>query len=369
MKIKLPKLKLALFGDLHLTDRLPYTLAGDPYRKDALILFMHKAFETIVKKKVDLVITAGDICHETVLDSDSLDLLICFCELSRISEVPNIVVSGNHDSDRSNSILKFLKRFDEEHGTFYYSDSPTTHFFDYPDIPKMQVVSIPHMRDKLFLKEAKAGMERKSIRRKNGLYNILVGHQGIKGAMHGTMKGIHGINQEDIKKLSPGYDLMVFGHYHMFQVVGDNGLYTGPIQQTRIDERDINPGFSILTLPSRKLVFLENIHSPRFKIIEDYKIKREDIVGNIVKPIIDTENKTEEENLSFLKAVLSHDPYYLIRPKIKKKFQVKKLKLEPSLSKTDALRKTVSKLNIPESKKSEHEKDVLEFYERVGSTV
>jgi len=369
MTEKLLNLRAALFGDLHLTDRLPYTPIDDTFRKDALILFVHKAFETMVRKKVDLTITAGDLCHETVLNSDSLDLLICFCELSRISEIPNVVVSGNHDSDRKNSILQFLKRFDEDHNSFYYSDSPETYFFDYPGIAHTQVVAIPHARDKLFLREARAGMEKKSTRRKKGFYNILVGHQGIKGAMHGTMKGIHGLNQEDIAKLSPGYDLMVFGHFHKFQVIGDNGLFTGSIHQTRIDERDVVPGFSILTLPSRKLVFLENIYSPRFVIIEDYKIDRREIHANIVKPIIDTDNVSEEENLRFLREVLSHDPFYMIRPKVHKKFKAKTFKLKKNVSKVDALRKAVKKLDVPTKKKKEYERCVLEFYDKISSTI
>jgi len=365
MKKKKSKIRIAALADLHITSRLPYTPIGDSFRKDKLIEFFHHSFKIIVEKKVDIIMVAGDILHQTAVDPDGLDLLTCFVELSRISGIPNIVVSGNHDIDRKDSILKFLKRINQDRVIFHYS--PKTSEYIFADL-NIRVVAIPSMSEKLFVKKAiEEGILEKD-RRSESFYNILLGHQGIKGAVHGSLESFHGIEKKDIEKISKLYDLILLGHFHKFQAICENGIFIGPIQQTRIDEVSIDPGFIIIDLPDMKIVHIENKLSPRFKIIEyGSSIVGSEMEGNIVKPIIDPENNTEEENKKFISDIRICDPYYLIQPKLKKTYSLtKNYKKKESLTKEEVILKTLKNMNIREERREEIEKETLDFYRRMS---
>ena len=321
--------KVGVFGDLHLTNGLPYTVPGDFTRKEKLLSFLEKAFDKMVNEKVDLILFAGDICHKTFLDGTDLDLLVAFLMKLRFTKIPAVMISGNHDQDHKNHILEFLAKnkqfsknlsFSLENGV---SISGRSH----------RVVALNYFqRDKDFIKEATDGMLSKKER--GSFYNILLAHVGIKGTLHGTTKSILGVKKEDVEALSKGYDLMVFGHHHKFQAVASNGFYSGAIQQTRIDEIGTIPGALIVDFPSLKVEKIINEESPRFTLVEDYIFYPKNIFGNIIKPVLDLEHKSKMENESFLQEILSYKPYYLIRPRMEKRTEIAVKKTKDGKTKT-----------------------------------
>lgn len=314
--------KIGFLGDLHLTNRLPYTHT-DPnlslLRKKRLIKFLNHLITTFIFEKVKLILIPGDLCHGTMLGPDDLDLLMQFLNLLRNSKIPTVIISGNHDLEGKNSILKFLEKNSSE---IFYVKETWNDFYFFGN--KIRVVAIDYCPEDKFIEIAEENM----ILRRKERYNILIGHVGIKHTLHGTTKSIYGIKKEDIEYLSKGYDLMLFGHHHKFQKIVPNGFYTGAVQQTRIDERDTIPGGGIISLPSLEIKRIENIFSPRFKVIEDYNLVPGEITDNIVKPILNLENKTEEENIKFLEDILVCNPYYLIRPRLKKALGLKNKSLK-----------------------------------------
>jgi len=202
--------------------------------------------------------------------------------------------------------------------------------------------------------------------KKGSKYSVLIGHIGVKGTLHGTTKSIIGIKQEDMELLSQYYDLIILGHHHQFQWVTKNCLYAGAIQQTRIDEINTVPGGFIVSLPGLEIRHIKNTVSPRFKIADGYTIMPGSIFNSIVKPIIDTESVSESENIEFLKEISAQDPYYLIKPRLKKTFSITGGVHEYSAdNKRIALLKTMKEFKLKKKKAKGFYEHTINLWEEV----
>jgi len=353
-----PNIKIGVFGDPHLTIQLPYTVAGSSFRKDQLISFLEYSFEVMIKNKVDLILVLGDLCHKTSLGPDDLDLLMCFLELSRVSDIPTVIIHGNHDLDYDESILKFLDRFKENCDNIFFENHSYYAKYLFPKF-STEIMAINYCEDERFLYDASQNAYKVKDKLK-----ILIGHVGVKGTLHGTTTSIRGVKKEDIEELSKGYDLILLGHHHNFQGICKNGLYAGSLHQVRIDERNTIPGSMMMTLRKGiwKVKRIENTFSPRFYVVEDYVLDPYKVKGNIVKVIIDTQNHSEKENREFVKKIQDLEPYYLIVPKFKKQFSFKtfKGKIAKDKDKLTVLKKVIEKMN---GKK--YEDHIIKLYEKV----
>jgi len=220
-------MKIAIIGDLHLTNHLPYTITGDFSRKKALFIYLDFFFTKIQEKKVDFLVVPGDICHNSVLDSDDLDLLMHFLDLIAGSEIKTVIINGNHDLDGEKSILDFLDHSNRYPEIYYCSKTPWESLMS-----EAAVYTINYCSHQVFLKEA-FGLSKLDV--VGAKYKILIGHVGVKGTLHGTTKSILGVKKEDIEELSKSFDLISLGHHHNFQFITKNALYPGAPHQTRID--------------------------------------------------------------------------------------------------------------------------------------
>ena len=356
-------LKFASFGDAHLTARLPHTPVDDSSRIERLIKFINHAFNLIVKNKIDFLIDTGDTSHDVLLDADSLDLLMLYIELSRVSQIPNIRVSGNHEIDGTSHVMQFLNRFTDDPKIFYFNKEPAIYEFDHKDT---RIVAVPYCPDPDFIDYAEQGMIKEKDRKE--YYNILVAHVGIQNTYHAEREAFIGVPLSEIERISKGYDLMFFGHHHAFQAVCDNGMYTGSIQQTRIDEINSIPGFVLTKMPDFKITHVENKYSPRFVILEDYELDYDLIKGNIVKPMIDVNNKTEEENRQYIKEVMNLEPYNIIRPRLKKIIETKPIRKAENIDDREGvIRKVIKDFKLKKSDRKEIEKYAINLYREVSS--
>jgi len=347
---------LAILSDLHLTNNLPYTVAGDYYRKNQLEKYITEFFLKI-KEEVDVLVIPGDICHSTNLGPDDLDLLMFFIDKVKESKIRTIFCLGNHDLDGSKSILSFLNRIDK-FSNIHYKEG-LSHTYIYDDAIFDVINYCPHH---VFLKRALFLGENQPRTR----YSVLVGHIGVKGTLHGTTKSIVGVKKEDIEKFSEYYDLIILGHHHKFQWVTDKCLYAGAIQQTRIDEINTVPGGLIVSLPHLTTKLIENTFSPRFAIVDQDTFVPEIVANSIVKPIVDTEGKTEEENKEFLKEIVAQGPYYLIKPRLKRTFLIKEGGHEYSVTKKRiALLKTMKEFDLKEKRPKKFYTHTLDMYEKI----
>ncbi len=364
-KKSISPIRIAAIGDLHLTSNLSHTPIGSTYRTDQLIKFFRNSFELMLSEKVDLILNSGDLCDEVLIGPETMELLTCFLELSRVSEISNVMIGGNHDFDGDDCFLNFINRLDEDPKVFHFDPEPVVWEFE---SKATRVVAIPFCSDEMFLNQAVKGKildnERKDF------YNILLAHIGIKGAGYGDTISKFGIASEKIEEISNGYDLMVFGHFHKFQIIGKNGLYTGSPQHVRLDQKNIIPGFPIIDLPSFKIRHISNGFSPRFMELEDYEKPSGRITNNIIKPIIDTDNVSEEDNEKYLREILSLNPYHMIRPTTKKKFAVEEpIRVKSITNKESIIVDTMKKMKVKEEYRKPYKRHVIELFREVSQDV
>ena len=318
------RISLGVFADGHLTNSLPYTVSGDKVRISKLENYIVKFFSTISKEKVDGLIIPGDLLNSSKLDPDDVEILTHFFYELYCRNINTVLCLGNHDIDGNSSALR------SAHGVGFFSKLVRVYdglFFTHRDESREGVQinynAINFCSHKKFL----TSVENIISTRLGEGFNILIGHIGVKGALHGSTKSLTGVKQEDIERISKHFDLVVLGHFHKYQWLTDNCFYPGAIHQTRLDEEGEIPGGGIVTLEKGKNpVFkkIENKFSPRFITVKDYIHSPEEIKGNIVKPILDTEGKSEEDNLVFLKSIQKNDPYFLIKPRTRRTFSIER---------------------------------------------
>jgi len=98
--------------------------------------------------------------------------------------------------------------------------------------------------------------------------NILVGHQEIKGAVTGTHRYVAGGGLDRSKVTF--FDHCIFGHYHQFQVWGDNMqvFYAGALLQQDFGEINNSQGFWIYDTDTGVWQWYQ-VEVPRFLVTDD----------------------------------------------------------------------------------------------------
>jgi hypothetical protein len=123
-----------------------------------------------------------------------------------------------------------------------------------------------------------------------------------------------GIDSVKFAELSKKFTLVVMGHYHKFQIVTPNSLFTGALHQTRSDEIKTIPGGTIISVPSLEYIRIHNQESPRFVEIREEnfsEISESKITKNIVHLYLKGEmSPVESDELIF--TIKKFNPYNLI---------------------------------------------------------
>ncbi len=322
-------MKIAAMADLHLTGNLPYTQIGDSTRNEFSMLFLKEFFAFVRKNKVRYLAIPGDICHSPILNSEDLQLLAYFLNLvSEYNEIKTIISLGNHDLDGEKTILSFLCNGLLKPKNLFIQNSHFDCFFSDVNFYTMKYTSNDD-----FLEHSKMVCNLLSSQRERKVKRILLGHVSVKGTLHGSTKSIIGVKPEDIDRISKEFDLILFGHHHKHQWINDKSLYVGVPWQTRIDEIDCFPHGLLIELEDGEINIesFENPLSPRFLVIDDYEINPIQIKNSIVKPVLDIEKYTEDENVNFLKKIVDCNPYHLIVPRLKSKYILKEGDLSVSV--------------------------------------
>ena len=349
---------IAAISDLHLTNSLPYTVVGDSFRKAYLMKYLDFFFKEIDDAHVDYLVVPGDVCHNSLLDPDDLSLLEYFLYLVKRSDLDTMIISGNHDMDGEKSILSFLVNSNYNLKNIQFENTYQWKYVSYDIV----FHCINFCNNSVFLDCA----ERAVVDAKNysDRQNILIGHVGVKGSLHGTTKSILGVNQEDIDRLAETFDFIFLGHHHKFQWINERCIYVGAPQQTRIDEINCIPGGVIIdTQQSGKIFFIENRFSPRFSILDTETFRSSEVKGKIVKPVFEDRLSTEEMKTNWLKEIIGCEPYYLIKPRLREKFENSETTGFSSTDKRKALFKTMKSFNEKKKRPKSFYKHALKLYE------
>lgn len=262
---------MLLVSDLHLANHPDGVLERShefPDCNSRALSVLHALLETVtyaLNNNHSTILLPGDIFHKRGIIDVSL-----FNALSRVlTEAHNkgvriIGLPGNHDvADR------YATHAERGHHSLFALPIPVasdvTAFIVEDDY---YVVMMPYMPSREQWKERLSTIKFPANR--PSLIPVVVAHQTFTGAVVGPHEYVmrEGLEIEDIPSM---FALAFSGHYHRHQVLQGKLVYVGSLVQQNFGERTYTPGF-IEVNPKQanplNWVHVENINSPRFRVIE-----------------------------------------------------------------------------------------------------
>lgn len=174
---------------------------------------------------------------------------------------------------------------------------------------------------------------------------ILLGHLGLTGAVVGPNE--HRM-KSDLKAedLHPSRFLwVVLGHYHRFQVLGDNIIYVGSMLQQDMGERNEEKYALLLDTKDPSMLKKIKLHGPKFLSLNVDEVD-ESVRGNYVKVTC-----TDSEIDKVKRKLEAFGPRgYVIEREFKKEF-TPRMNIDPLASTDEMIKKYVEHANTSLDKK------------------
>jgi exonuclease SbcD len=239
----------------------------------------------LIKGKVEVAKELGIrrlVCLGDIFDSrlaQRLNVLKCFEDILNIisqSGMYMTTIPGNHDKTDYNSYSSFLDPFRGHPGLDLYDKATTIPLSD-----KIDLHLLPFFEEGLYLKELS------KLKCNVQHTNILLTHSSFEGSVNndGSM-----VSSSIKPTLFKKFDIVLAGHYHNAQQIGDNIVHLPSIRQKDYGEDD-SKGY---TLFSDNLE-MELIQSD-FKKYRKVVIDLEKLTEVQVKTIIE-KNKNSNDNI------------------------------------------------------------------------
>lgn len=240
-------MRIAHISDLHLGYRAYNRITSQGINRREADVF--KAFQTALSRAAeitpDLILITGDLFH--VVRPSNLTIQYAFREFAALrsrTNVPVVILGGNHDSPRSADTGCILDLFGNLPG-IYVAHS------EYVQVP------VEKLNTSVFCLCHRALPHISSLKIEpdpSSKYNVLM--------VHGTVEGIvrHAYDTFEISRsqvISDDWDYVAFGHYHVFEELAPNAYYAGSTEYTSTNiwsETSKPKGFIEYDLDERKLL-------------------------------------------------------------------------------------------------------------------
>lgn len=263
-------MKLALIGDPHFANR---RLFGKPTRRagvNSRLEAVEQAIVNIAKdlekdKDIDQVVILGDITHEHGrLTPPVLQAVNNALYALNFAGMAVTLIDGNHDMDASGLSINDAFVNEDEENRIEACHVAMRVFWSYP----VAVHAIPFCsveETRLAFEE----IERDAKQFPNDAGSVVLMHGHFDGAKHGAheFQPPGGISPSDIPDC---VQLVISGHYHMYQKLTEKLLYIGAPFQHDFGEAQYEPGYMILDFAKNGEVTWERRvfdSAPRFHIL------------------------------------------------------------------------------------------------------
>jgi exonuclease SbcD len=308
-----------------------------PDRLDEKIRTISKIIKFANSEKVDLFVIAGDsydkkptaLCQKTLI------------QLLQKIEVPIAFLDGNHDSPEYTELLTKIKTKNEFHYLSTLSINPINiNGIDVYPFPHISKTSIREVWPDLTIRETDEKFVSASHDvfqywanniKTSGKPSVVVGHfttSNVKSASGQTLLGkTITLNNSILDSLNCP---VMLGHIHLYQVMGNNVVYSGNPCRTRFDETD-EKGFVLweyddkwthkfITTNARELVTI----NASFDSTNGWTYDQVDIKGKEVKFIYEY-HKKDLPLMDFkpVREFLDKSVFYVFVPKEIKTFDVR----------------------------------------------
>lgn len=236
------RVRIAQVGDLHIGRRwLSLQGAGGVNQRELdLERSLEAVGERLSAEAPDLVVLTGDLWDSVNPSTRARSAVFRFCRRLRESDLPVVVLAGNHDHARS-SALSPLVHLSEFFGCHLALEQGAL------DIAGVRLHLLPYAS----LAALAAGTELASFDLHPSAANVLVAHAWTE---HPDLEAVpERVVVPGALLEHAGMDLCMLGHIHQHRRLGDRTFYAGPIERLNWGERDITPGLWLHTLEGRKL--------------------------------------------------------------------------------------------------------------------
>jgi exonuclease SbcD len=202
---------------------------------------LERAIDDILTRDVDAIVHAGDVFHHTRPTWQTLRHFIQQFRRLEKAGIPTLVIAGNHDTPRirtggsAYSVLelalpeiRFVAEYEDIH-----------EFGLFPNL-NLHVHAIPH--------GALTNDDPVMPHLLSGKRNVLVCHGMVPGILDPGVSAEPGEQVLNTSLLTPDFDYIALGHYHLHMEAVTKGWYAGSTERTGWGDRDCSPGYCIVQL-------------------------------------------------------------------------------------------------------------------------
>jgi DNA repair exonuclease SbcCD nuclease subunit len=330
-------MRVIIYSDLHLYNHHHLLI-----NSETALSFLSYMKDYAIENKIENIVCAGDFFH-TKARAYAPHVIQGWLRIKDMfkANIKQYIIVGNHDMSNPNNTMNSI--------LFMYSDYakiiPDYYFMDIGDTRLHLLSYSTKMFENFILAEDKK--------------NVLIGHLDVIGfTMSNGFRANAGFNTDSFS----AFDLVVSGHYHMFQQ-RKNIIYIGSPYQTSFSEANQKHGFMILETDTLEWQFVEYNDAPKYKVIEVSDIRDLNnfkIDGNFVKIklLTDKINKNQLRNSLFEMGAVSADIIPLEDVKEIEKYYDKALGTDPAEI-AGAYIHSLSQLSLDKDK-------LLKYFDKIG---
>ena len=270
-------IRIAHISDTHLGYRTHFRNGTDGRNQRALDI--EQAYTQVIdsilaRGPFDLVVHTGDVFHHS---RPSYSAVVWFiAQTSRLAALncPVIVIAGNHDTSqlRTTETIFSVLRYSLPFVTFVSGTRPEV--IEFAEL-KLQVVAVPH-----------GALENVSMAQPlvpDGYRSILLTH-GLAPTLADNPRREAGETILEADMLSPGYDAILLGHFHLPDKVTHNAWYAGSTERIGWNDVRADPGWNTVTITDDGQVEIVRTSIPTRPMVE---IAVNDPVGKDARTIAD----------------------------------------------------------------------------------
>lgn len=261
-----------------------------------LIKCIKQLIQYAKKEQIQQVFVAGDIFHRRNPTSIDWAVLCSILDLFIVDKLHIYLLSGNHDSARFTTSFTPTNHFHSEY-VHVISDG----VFVSLENRQYQFCLLPYVCNR-WTKDTNEEIMSKYLSKQ--YKTLLICHDSIIGGNYKTgdtvVKASEGISSDFLLK---HFDLVIAGHFHIYQKIQDRIFYTGTLTHLDFNDWDTLPGFLVvndnlavehISVDTRRFIRLKgNFESIKQELHNFLPLKENDVLQLKINIISKNDNISE----------------------------------------------------------------------------
>jgi DNA repair exonuclease SbcCD nuclease subunit len=232
-------LRIAHLADTHLGYRAYHrvTPEGRNARMVDIERGLERAIDDVLTREVDLVLHAGDVFHHNRPAWSTLRVFVEQMRRLDLAGIPSVVIAGNHDTPRLRTTSTVYELLPLALPRVRFVTGWDLAEEEFPDLG-LWVHAYPH--------GANTNPNLPTLLPVPGARNVLMAH-GLAPGLHLAHQHEPGEERLTTAILSPEFDYVALGHYHLHGHQGGNAWYAGSTERMGWGDEPADPGYNLVT--------------------------------------------------------------------------------------------------------------------------